>query len=195
VRHTVLSALEHQDFPTVLLVERLRPPRDLSHPPLCQVMFVLDKPHRIAQQGAPALVTANKGLRLNPGGLVLESVPLERRAATLDLVLLIIEAQDSLTASMRYNTDLFDAGSIAGIARHFEVLLHRIVQDPTARLDALKRTLAKADREQQVTARNEQKEANIQKMKRLKRQSVMASPANRDGLPRKQNDPSAHGQG
>src|SRR5208337_5253086 len=66
VRHTVLSALEHQDYPTVLLVERLRPPRDLSRPPLCQVMFVLDKTHRIAQPGGPALVAAETGLRMNP---------------------------------------------------------------------------------------------------------------------------------
>ena len=32
VRRTVLDALEHQDFPTVLLVERLRPSRDLEPP-------------------------------------------------------------------------------------------------------------------------------------------------------------------
>ena len=138
VRHTVLSALEHQDYPAVLLVERLRPPRDLSRPPLCQVMFVLDKPHRIAQPGASAFVAAETGLRMNRGGLVLESVPLERRAATLDLVLLIIETQESLAASMRYNTDLFDTGTIARMSQHFEMLLRRILQEPTARLDALK---------------------------------------------------------
>ena len=34
VRQTVLAALEHQDYPTLLLVQRLRPPRDLSRPPL-----------------------------------------------------------------------------------------------------------------------------------------------------------------
>ena len=55
VRQTVLAALEHQDYPTLLLVERLRPTRDLSRSPLCQVMFVLDKPHRLAEQAAPTL--------------------------------------------------------------------------------------------------------------------------------------------
>jgi hypothetical protein len=38
VRQTVLAALEHQDYPTLLLVERLHPARDLRRPPLCQVM-------------------------------------------------------------------------------------------------------------------------------------------------------------
>ncbi len=184
VRHTVLSALEYQDYPTVLLVERLRPPRDLSRPPLCQVMFVLDKPHRIAQQGAPEFVAAETGLRMNRGGLVLESVPLERRAATLDLVLLIIETRESLAASMRYNTDLFDAATIARMSQHFEILLLRILQEPTGRLDALKRTLTTADQQQQESVRKEQKEVNIQKLKHLKRKTIMASRLSSEGVPR-----------
>src|SRR4029434_8916623 len=49
VRQTVLAAIEHQDFPTLRLVQRRRPARDLSRAPLCQVMFVLDKPHRLAE--------------------------------------------------------------------------------------------------------------------------------------------------
>ena len=175
VRRTVLSALEHQDYPTVLLVERLRPPRDLSHPPLCQVMFVLDKPHRIAQRGGPALVAGETGLRMNPGGLVLESVPLERRAATLDLVSLVIETDASLAASMRYNTDLFDAGTIARMSQHFETLLRRVVQEPTLSLDALKRILASADRQERLSVRKEQKEVNIQKLKHVKRKTIVAS--------------------
>lgn len=174
VRHTVLSALEHQDFPTVLLVERLRPPRELSRPPLCQVMFVLDKPHRIGQQGASEFAAVETGLRMNSGELVLESVALERRAATLDLVLLIIETQESLAASMRYNSDLFNAATIARMSRHFEVILRRILQEPTARLDALKLTLAAADRQRQVNIRKEQKGINIQKLKHLKRKNIIA---------------------
>jgi|SRR5579872_14272 len=175
VRRTVLSALEHQDYPTVLLVERLRPPRDLSHPPLCQVMFVLDKPHRIARQGGSELAAAETGLRMNPGGLVLESVPLERRAATLDLVLLIIETDQSLAASMRYNTDLFDAATIARMSQHFELLLRSIIQEPTSNLEVLHRTLANMDRQEQVIVRKEQKQINSQKLKHVKRKTVVAS--------------------
>jgi hypothetical protein len=193
VRRTVLSALEHQDFPTVLLVERLRPPRDLSRPPLCQVMFVLDKPHRIAQQGASAFVAAKTGLRMNHGGLVLESVPLERRAAMLDLVLLIIETQEALAASMRYNTDLFDAITIARMSRHFEILLRQIVQEPTTSLDALKRTLADADRQQRASARKEQKEVNNQRLKRLKRKTIVASQLSSENS-QKRNHTNANGR-
>lgn len=174
VRRTVLSALEHQDYPTVLLVERLRPPRDLSRPPLCQVMFVLDKPHRMAQPGAPAFVAADSGLRMNPGGLVLDSLPLERRAAALDIVLLIIETQESLAASMRYNSDLFEAGTVARMAQHYEILLRRICQEPAVKLDALKQILSKADRQQQASILRKQKEVNIQKLEHIKRKVIRA---------------------
>src|SRR6185437_13727460 len=106
VRQTVVEALEHQDYPTLRLVQRLRPTRDLSRSPLCQVMFALDKPHRLAEQAVPVFALGETGLRMNSGGLVLESLSLERRAAALDLVMLIIETAGSFSASIRYNSDL-----------------------------------------------------------------------------------------
>jgi len=147
VRQTVLAALEHQDYPTLRVVEQLRPARDLSRSPICQVMFVLDKPHGLAEQGAPTFVLGETGLRMDPGGLVLEALPLERRAAALDLVLLIIETTRSFSISLRYNTELFDAATIARLARHFEALLHHVVAQPASRLTALTDMLAESDRQ------------------------------------------------
>ncbi|MEW6736429.1 MAG: condensation domain-containing protein, partial [Acidobacteriota bacterium] len=43
IRQTVLAALEHQDYPFLLLVERLQPTRDLSYTPIFQILFVLQK--------------------------------------------------------------------------------------------------------------------------------------------------------
>jgi len=148
-------------------------------------MFVLDKPHRSAQPGASAFVAAETGLRMNPGGLVLESVALERRAATLDLVLLIIEGQESLAASMRYNSDLFDNATIVRMSQHFEIILRRMLQEPTARLDALKLALTAADRQQQMNVRKEQKEANIQKLKHVKRKNIISSQLSIEAVARK----------
>jgi amino acid adenylation domain-containing protein len=145
VRQTVLAALEHQDFPTLLLVKELRPARDLSRAPLCQVMFVLDKPHRLAEQAVSKFVMGETGLRMNPGGLVLESFPLENRSATLDLAIMIMETAASLSVSIRYNTDLFDPATVARMAGHFETILSHFVTQPDAKLSALKEDLAEAD--------------------------------------------------
>ncbi len=136
-RQTVLAALDHQDYPTLRLVQRLRAPRDLSRSPLCQAMFVLDKPHRLVEQAEPAFVGGETGLRMNLGGLVMESIPLERRAATLDLVMLIIETTGSLSASIRFSPDLFDAATIARMAGHFQALLESVIRDPATAIGDL----------------------------------------------------------
>jgi amino acid adenylation domain-containing protein len=156
VRQTVLAALEHQDYPTLRLVQRLRPPRDLSRSPLCQTMFVLDKPHRVAEQAVPAFARGETGLRMDLGGFVMESIPLERRAATLDLVMLIIETTGSLSASIRFNTDLFDAATIARMAGHFHALLESVIRDPAAVIGDLE-ILTSAERQQLLVEFNNTK--------------------------------------
>jgi len=156
VRQTVLEALEHQDYPTLRLVQRLRPPRDLSRSPLCQAMFVLDKPHRVAEQSASAFTQSEAGLRMSLGGLEMESIPLERRAATLDLVMLVIETTGSLSASIRFNTDLFDADTIARMAGHFRTLLESVIRDPAAAIGDLE-ILTDAERRQLLIEFNDTK--------------------------------------
>jgi hypothetical protein len=144
-------------------------------------MFALDKPHRLAEQAAPALALGETGIRMHTGGLVLESLPLERRAAALDLVLLIIETAESFSASIRYNSDLFDAATIIRMAEHFEMLLHHVVTQPNAKLNALKEILAEADRQQQLTRRNEYRRVNLQKLKTAKRKAVSGAQLSGNG--------------
>jgi hypothetical protein len=175
VRKTVLGALEHQDFPTVMMVERLQPLRDLSRPPLCQVMFVLDKPHQLAEPGAPAYAAHENGLHMNPGGLVMESLMLERRAATLDLVLLVLETPGALSASMRYNTDLFDRATIARISVNFVTLLRQAIEAPGTGLLALKELLAKTDEQEQSRLHAEHRTVNLQRLQQVRRKVLSAS--------------------
>jgi non-ribosomal peptide synthetase component F len=112
---------------------------------------------------------------MNPGGLTMESIALERRAATLDLVLLIIETPGALSASMRYNTDLFDPARIARLSTHFETLLRQVVVDPAARLSALKEVLNRADGQERTRIRTEHRELNFQKLRQVKRKVLSAS--------------------
>jgi amino acid adenylation domain-containing protein len=155
VRQTVLAALEHQDFPTLLLVERLKPARDLNRPPICQTMFVLDKPHGLAEQGAPTFVHGEAGPTMNSGGLVLESFPLEHRSASLDLVLLVVESTQSLSISIRYNAELFDHSTIVRFGKYFETLLAHVVAQPDVRLSGLADVLAATDRVHEASAQKD----------------------------------------
>ncbi len=137
VRNTVLEAFEHQDYPFPLLVERLQPARDPGRSPLFQVMFQLQQPPHAAPAGLGALALGAPGVRLDLGGLQLESLGLPQPTAQFDLALLAAEHEGRLLLAWNYNTDLFDAATIRRMGAHFQVLLAGIVARPDASLAAL----------------------------------------------------------
>ncbi|HYP25135.1 MAG TPA: MupA/Atu3671 family FMN-dependent luciferase-like monooxygenase [Blastocatellia bacterium] len=136
-RETVLDAFEHQDYPFALLVERLQPDRDPSRSPLFQVMFVLQKAPVLNEEGLASLALGEAGVRMELGEMSLESVALERRVAQFDLMLVMAEVENGLAASLQYNKDLFDAGTILRMAGHFQTLIEGIVDNPRERLSRL----------------------------------------------------------
>ncbi|HEU4322017.1 MAG TPA: amino acid adenylation domain-containing protein, partial [Roseiflexaceae bacterium] len=115
VRETTLGAYDHQDLPFERVVEELKPPRDLSRTPLFQVMMVL--------QNVPFSAIELPGLILSPA--VVDS-----SAIKFDLELVLVEQQGQLAGQLSYNTDLFDADTIARMAGHFQTLLAGAVADP-----------------------------------------------------------------
>jgi hypothetical protein len=136
MRHTVLGALEHQDFPFGLLVERLRPKRDPSHGSLFHAMFSLNKAHRRDDQSIVLSLEANAG-QLELGGLTLEFTQVAEQAVVDDLVLLVSELDGSFLVKWQYNADLFDRTTIARFARHYERLLESIAASPDKKISEL----------------------------------------------------------
>ncbi|MDY7076207.1 MAG: amino acid adenylation domain-containing protein [Chloroflexota bacterium] len=131
VRQTVEVASEHDAYPFPLLVEQLQPTRELSRPPIFQVMFSWQKTTRLVdsrRMGSFALGERERGMEL--GGLPLEAVALPHRVTPFDMTLLMAEAGDELAATVEYNTDLFDAVTIRRMLRHFKTLLAGIAADP-----------------------------------------------------------------
>jgi len=115
VREAALGAYAHQDVPFERLVEELRPARDPSYMPLCQVTFVLyNEPPPDAEQIA---------LRLQP-------LPVETATAKFDLTWFVRETEGGLDGAFEYSTDLFDASTIRRLAGHLQALLHGIAADP-----------------------------------------------------------------
>jgi amino acid adenylation domain-containing protein/non-ribosomal peptide synthase protein (TIGR01720 family) len=137
VRQTVLGAFDHQDYPFALLVRRLCPGRDVSSSPLFQAMFVLQKSHLLDGQALASFALGEDGAKLKLGSLDLESMRLDRRVAQFDLTLSVAEADLGLAASLEYNTDLFEPGTINRLVNHFINLLEAITSDPSQQVSAL----------------------------------------------------------
>ncbi|HEX6288267.1 MAG TPA: AMP-binding protein, partial [Herpetosiphonaceae bacterium] len=129
VRQTVLGAFAHQDYPLPLLVERLQPDRDPSRHPLFQVVFALQTT-QARQDGVGAATLGAPGARLRLGSLDLESVALDQQIAQFDLTLFMWDQGDRLSGAVEYNTDLFDAATIARMVGHFQTLLASIAANP-----------------------------------------------------------------
>jgi len=128
VKTTVLQALEHQDFPFPLLVEKLHPARDVSHTPLFQVSFAWEQTRRF-QDGT--------GAASGPGVLDVTTIHIGQGGAPLDLMMLMGEQDGELLCALQYNTDLFDDATVERMAEHFSTLLRGIVADPDRSLSKL----------------------------------------------------------
>ena len=122
VREMALGAYTHQDLPFEMLVEILRPERDLSHAPLFQVAFSL--------QNAPMQQVNFAGLTVNP--LIVEGI-----TAKFDVSLLIENTTNGLVGWWQYNTDLFDERTIKRMTGHFVTLLESIVANPQQQISQL----------------------------------------------------------
>jgi amino acid adenylation domain-containing protein len=121
-REFALGAYAHQDVPFERLVEELRPPRDRSRSPLFQVGFAYQ------QAGGPALSLA---------GLTTRPLETERTTSKFELTLELVESAQGLQGLIEYNADLFDASTVARLARHFRRLLESLLSAPEGRvLDA-----------------------------------------------------------
>ncbi|NET90321.1 MAG: amino acid adenylation domain-containing protein [Kamptonema sp. SIO1D9] len=127
---TVVSALEHQDYPFSLLVERLQPNRSAERSPIFQVMFVWQKAHRLDHEGLTALALGHPGKPIDLGKLVVEAVDFEPKTSQLDMTLFLGEIEQQLVGTWEYNTDLFEAATIRRTIAGFQTLLESIAEQP-----------------------------------------------------------------
>lgn len=132
VRDVALGAYAHQETPFEKLVEELQPERNLSYTPLFQVMFVFQ--NAIASE-------------LSLSGLDISREDLHNPTAPLDLTLEARETPDGLACVFEYKSDLFAASTIARLAERFQLLLEKVVDDPTQNISELA-PLTEVEREQ-----------------------------------------------
>ncbi|MEU7853456.1 amino acid adenylation domain-containing protein [Nonomuraea sp. NPDC049141] len=126
-RRTVLDAMAHQDVPFERLLADLDIERDISRKPMFQTMLTLNSQ------------TADGERDRLGDDLEMSYFDDGYRQAKFDLVVEAWRAPGRLRMAFGYDARLFDAGTVAGLAERFAVLL-RGIADPDnrhARLSAL----------------------------------------------------------
>ncbi|GAB7051366.1 hypothetical protein JCM9534A_64920 [Catenuloplanes indicus JCM 9534] len=123
VRRTDLAAFDHADVPFERLVEVLRPARSLSRNPLFQVMVTHQ--HRL-------------DMDLGVAGLQTTAIPFGLDTAKFDLTFSFFgdDADGPLGAGIEFATELFDRGTVAGLADRLTRLLAAVVAAPDAPIGA-----------------------------------------------------------
>jgi amino acid adenylation domain-containing protein len=115
VQDVAVGAFAHQNVPFEMLLEALRPERDLSRTPFFQVFFNMlrfaDMPFELPG------VTAEVLVRPEPG-------------SKFDLTLYVGESEDRIHFSLVYNADLFTSARMAELLAQLKQLLVQAVANP-----------------------------------------------------------------
>jgi amino acid adenylation domain-containing protein len=113
VAKRVLDAYEHQEYTFGTLVRKLALPREAGRLPLAEIQFNLE---RLAD-------------KIELPQLSVEVTPNAKAHVNFDLFLNVIESADGLRLDCDYNTDLFDASTVAHWLDCYQALLESIVSD------------------------------------------------------------------
>ncbi|MBC8943737.1 non-ribosomal peptide synthetase [Xenorhabdus indica] len=123
VKHQALSAYAHQDLPFEQLVEVLKPPRNLSHSPIFQVMLALDN------------TPGQQSFELS--GLHVKELSHIRNSTYFDLTLSLNDTDQGLVGDLEYSSDIFEHASIERMAGHLQTLLEAMIADDNQQIETL----------------------------------------------------------
>ncbi|MGA5540200.1 amino acid adenylation domain-containing protein, partial [Mycolicibacterium nivoides] len=131
VRQRSLGALEHQDVPFEVLVDRLKPARSLAHHPLVQV--------GLAWQNFTTDAAAESVL----GEARVSPLSVDTHVARMDLTFSLSERWDEaggpagIGGTVEFRTDVFDTGTIEVLIERLQRVLAAITADPGQLLSTL----------------------------------------------------------
>ncbi len=121
VQQNLTGAYDHQDIPFERLVDELGIPREMSHTPLFQLMFVLQN------------ATPTQTLKLP--GLEMEVLPEESQTAKFDITLGMREENGKLMGSWEYRTAIFTDETIRRMHDHLVQVLKQVARNPAVPVD------------------------------------------------------------
>lgn len=130
---TTLGAFDHQDVPFEKIVDRLGLERDMSRPPLVQVIFVLNE--------------GSKQVDKNDEGLV-KAVPQGTKSSKFDLALSVTATGGEVKVGANYCSDLFEASTMERFVEYYQQLLNKLLEKPETAL--MKVPLLNSDQQTEI---------------------------------------------
>ncbi len=121
---TVSEALDHQDLPTDLITEAIKPNRVAGRQPLFQTMFVFQR----EDEGTPKLSLAN--CEINP-------IFVETKTSKFELSLFVAESGNTFETIAEYRTDLFRKDTIERFLNIYQTILSSVVRTPNTKIENL----------------------------------------------------------
>ncbi len=132
VNREVLEAMNHQDYPFPLLVEKLNTKRNSSYTPIYQATFNLHNFNLF-----PSMQRLLSEGEVKRNGLLLKKYDLVQQEGQGDLYLELIEQNDNLYGALKFNSDIFLKETIKRYTSHFEKILESIVKNPNNKISDL----------------------------------------------------------
>ena len=131
IRDRVLEAMKAQEIPFPSIVRRLAPPRDPNRTPLYQAGFAWDRLPFLTAMGEFFLLEPSAGMSVNLAGAVLRPYPVPQQEGQTDLwIEMGAEREGAYGGVLRYNTDIFGAGTAREIAAAFVATVESMVSEP-----------------------------------------------------------------
>lgn len=136
-RERVLEALELQDLPFPVLLERLEPGREPERTPLFQAVLAYQRAHRFARPALAALALGSGAPPLVLGDIEIEPLPCSSGGVPFELTMMVVDSPEGFQASLDYRADLFERRTAQALVDQFRRLLEEALREPTTRCSRL----------------------------------------------------------
>jgi amino acid adenylation domain-containing protein len=136
LRDVTVAAQQYGDFPFIELVKRLQPVRDTGRTPFFEITLNLIKTTQFGVTPGQMLHDEN-GAPLQLGSLQLEAFPLRQQEGLFDLDVNFLDTGGIIPATIKYNTQLFVAETVARLAQHLLTLLSAGLVGPNQKIPEL----------------------------------------------------------
>ena len=125
---TVIEALDAQEFPLALLVQRLQPARLANSSPLFDVFFIHQRFDQFKEFAI--LAGSDQDQAVEIGDLRMSAFPIEQGAGQFDLTLHMVEIEGSIRGALKYSTDLFARATIQDFVASYIAIVDEFTADP-----------------------------------------------------------------